>query len=111
MNKIACQYIITINQLWLKHSQQKFGFSVQKRIWNNINSTNNRIGKFGRSVGWLSKNGWLRTYDLKYELEEAPEGYFPSASRGGSLSSGWLSYLLLSPSLSEQSRCLDKTFQ
>ena len=107
MDKIDCQYINTIDQLWLKYSEHKFGFSVQKRIWNNITNTYNHNEEFGKLVGWFSQGRWLRSYDLNYELEEAPEGHFPSVSRAGSLSSGWTVRGLLTPSLSKNSHCLD----
>ena len=108
MNKIDCQHISAIDQLWLKHSDQKFGFSVQKRIWYNIISTSNLDQEFGKQVGWFNGDRWLRSYDLNYELEEAPKGYFPSVSRPGDLSSGWTGRVLLSSSWSKQSDCLDQ---
>ena len=58
-------------------------------------------------VGWFRDGRWLRSYDLDYELEEAPEGYFPSVSREGSLSAGWTGRVLLDPALSKQSNCLN----
>ncbi|MEL6582108.1 MAG: GUN4 domain-containing protein, partial [Cyanobacteria bacterium J06621_12] len=108
MNKVDCQYISDVDKLWLKYSQGKFGFSVQRSIWDKIKSANNPNPAlaFGTTVGWFNGSRWLSSYDLNYELEEAPEGYFPSVSRAGNLSSGWTGYPLII-SLSEKSQCLD----
>lgn len=67
---------------------------------------NNPTLAFGKTVGWHNGSSWLSSYDLNYELEDAPEGYFPSVSRAGDLSQGWTGYFLITPS-SEKSRCLD----
>ncbi|MDJ0532120.1 MAG: serine/threonine-protein kinase [Xenococcaceae cyanobacterium MO_207.B15] len=110
--ELRSQWFLTTKtcQIWLKYSEQKFCFSVQKRIWNNIKNIDNRNEEFGKLVGWFSQGRWLRSYDLNYQLEEAPERYFPSVSRPGSLSSGWTGRVLLTPSLSKQSHCLNTKF-
>lgn len=86
----------TINQLWEKFSKGRFGFSVQKRIWESIvgNSVadmamsqqrhldshfKEHIEQFGDRIGWSVKGNWLHFRDLTFD-SCAPEGHLPSPS-------------------------------
>jgi hypothetical protein len=60
-NNFPCDALKAIDQLWVKHSQGKFGFSVQVKIWQEVGSPptleKNRIAdapwkEFGNRVGW-----------------------------------------------------------
>ena len=109
-----------IDQLWLKYSQNRFGFSVQKRIWVELG------GKFAGSGNYDEKNidiimdklGWKnweggdspgllpkRTFDINAPLGHLPSvslcvfiGYglatiFSASIRGKSITlDGWVSY-------------------
>ncbi|MUG99050.1 hypothetical protein F7734_44865 [Scytonema sp. UIC 10036] len=69
-----------INNLWLKYSNGKFGFSIQKRIWQDANEDYKR---FGDRVGWLFNlvnNEWTKYEDYIFSLS-APEGHLPSTVR------------------------------
>jgi hypothetical protein len=46
-----CTDLRTIDQLWVKYSDGRFGFSVQKRI---LKSVGKNYEKFGEIVGWIS---------------------------------------------------------
>ena len=79
IDNFPCEDLRTIDGLWVKHSQRRFGFSVQKQIHQELGGTtkhDNKIWRtFGRRVGWLNFL-WL------VELEEisekkAPDGHFP----------------------------------
>ncbi|MEG4580005.1 GUN4 domain-containing protein [Microcoleus sp. MON1_C5] len=73
-----------INKLWLEHSKGRFGFSVQKRIWESIVRTERKPttfdgcgGKeFDECVGWYVKGDWIYYSDIKYSLT-APPGHLP----------------------------------
>ena len=39
INKIPCEDLQAIDNLWTKYSKGHFGFSVQKRIWDEIRGT------------------------------------------------------------------------
>ncbi len=81
-----CRDLRTIDRLWVEYSQGKFGFSVQKEIWQSCGSpteSNNNWKRFCVVVGWRSK-GILgmgakellyteHTFDLT-----APRGHLPS---------------------------------
>lgn len=74
-----------IDQLWLKYSQQRFGFSPQLEIYQslggNLNTTigQNRelIERWGDRLGWRSDNHWRKCSQLDYSLS-APVGCHPS---------------------------------
>ncbi|QSV70956.1 MAG: GUN4 domain-containing protein [Aphanizomenon flos-aquae KM1D3_PB] len=80
INNFPCEDIRTIDQLWVKYSDGKFGFSVQKRILQSFGMTtvlNEDIwDKFGDKVGWRKGGDWLYYKDITFE-KKAPEGNLP----------------------------------
>jgi GUN4-like/CHAT domain/AAA ATPase domain len=72
-----------IDQLWVTYSKGRFGFSIQKRIWEKVGgaSASNKADTweiFGVKVGWYMWNDW-RTYDtLSFVLESSPKGNLPA---------------------------------
>jgi GUN4-like len=68
----------TIDQLWVKYSNGRFGLSVQKQLWQEVEQD---IEKFGAIVGWCSQGNWLQESNLKFTYE-APVGHLPFV-RGG----------------------------
>jgi WD40 repeat protein len=92
IEKFPCTDLLTIDQLWVKYSKGRFGFSVQKRIWQSVGGTKNADYKiyrsFGKRVGWDNGGGsWLYYCELTFALT-APVGHLP----GGILSWLWSSY-------------------
>lgn len=68
----------TLNQLWLVHSEGKFGFSVQREIWLSVGQN---WEKLWPKIGWKSGNNWTRypkefTWDLT-----APRGHLPLSNQ------------------------------
>ena len=63
IEKFTCTDLRTIDQLWIKYSNGRFGFSVQKRIWESVGGKPGDIDyrllktKFGDRVGWLNRFG------------------------------------------------------
>ncbi|WP_051470217.1 GUN4 domain-containing protein [Fischerella sp. PCC 9605] len=47
--EFPCLDLETIDRLWVKYSQGRFGFSVQSRIWESVGQD---YAKFGDVVGW-----------------------------------------------------------
>ncbi|WP_258007369.1 GUN4 domain-containing protein, partial [Cylindrospermopsis raciborskii] len=70
----------TIDNLWLKYSQGKFGISVQQEIYKNLGGTKqfdvNVWRSFGDRVGWRKQGSWLLYGDLNFSLS-APTGHLP----------------------------------
>lgn len=88
INNFDCEKLQIINNLWLKNSNGRFGFSVQKQIWQAVSNTSepdwDAWCRFGESVGWYVNEKWLYWNDVTFNLK-APAGHLP---RGGALM-GW----------------------
>lgn len=88
---IPKKYLKTIDSLWIKHSNRRFGFSVQKQIYEKIlketkynnsycYSYNSQImERFGDLVGWRKGGDWLYYVDLYDSLKTAASGHLPLA--------------------------------
>ncbi|MFL9457957.1 GUN4 domain-containing protein [Tolypothrix bouteillei VB521301_2] len=86
MKNFPCTDLRTIDQLWVKYSSGRFGFSVQKQIYFEVGGIPDgeynyeAWEKFGDSVGWRVKKSrridWIDegTYDTT-----APKGHLPVA--------------------------------
>ncbi|MBE9259035.1 GUN4 domain-containing protein [Dolichospermum sp. LEGE 00246] len=71
-----------IDQLWLKYSQNRFGFSVQKQIWIELGGKLDGsydydiYCKLGDKVGWRKKDeNWLNYSDLSFSTSK--KGHLP----------------------------------
>lgn len=78
----------TINELWVHYSDNRFGFSVQKRIWVEEGGKpgvydSNVYEKFCDRIGWRVSENWKLYSDLMFSLN-APPGHLP-----WSLGIGW----------------------
>jgi hypothetical protein len=83
--------LATMERLWLQFSNGKFGYSIQKRIWD---AENGNFDTFIQRIGWTKKeNGserllrWFGSNEFIYDLEKAPKGHLPltAALRGTQL--------------------------
>jgi Serine/threonine protein kinase len=95
IDKFPCEDLRTIDQLWVKYSNGRFGFSVQKRIYKSLGGTRSYDREiweaFGSEVGWRVGSSWLYYKDLKFR-ETARAGHLPclDANWGGRLwAVGW----------------------
>jgi len=81
VEKFPCEDLRTIDQLWVKYSNGRFGFSVQKHIYQSLRGTKEYDQKvweaFGDRVGWRKNNEWLYYKDLTFS-EKAPEAHLPN---------------------------------
>lgn len=80
IDNLPCEDLRTVDQLWVKYSNGRFGFSVQKRIYESLGGTRSYDGKvweaFGDQVGWRVGGSWLYYEDLKFN-QTAPVGHLP----------------------------------
>jgi hypothetical protein len=104
---LSPQALSAIDELWVKHSDGRFGFSVQSKIWrrlgcNSSASTSTQTiseNKFGQFVHWRVGSSWISPWDsFKYDFQ-APQGSLPreyifTLSGWWSYSNGWIGYLL-----------------
>ncbi|WP_250973236.1 GUN4 domain-containing protein [Anabaena sp. PCC 7938] len=93
IDNFPCEYLWTIDQLWVKYSNGKFGFSVQKRIYQGFGGAreyNSQIWeKFGDEVGWRKGVSWLYYKDITFDIK-APEAHLPCGGEGvGEFSRCW----------------------
>lgn len=92
----------TIDQPWLKYSNGRFGFSVQRRVLNDtfcgskatpqtclsdyelpesMEARNDRLKvrweRFGENLGWRKQGQWIMAVDYTHALTKQPQGYLP----------------------------------
>ncbi|CCI19633.1 Genome sequencing data, contig C280 (fragment) [Microcystis aeruginosa PCC 9807] len=75
-----CEDLRTIDQLWVKYSGGRFGFSVQAKIYRKLGGTREYDEKiwnaFGDRVGWRVNNNWIYYRDVTFDLF-SPLGHLP----------------------------------
>jgi eukaryotic-like serine/threonine-protein kinase len=82
VDNFPCDDLRTIDQLWVKYSYGRFGFSVQKKIWLSVGGKIDYKTecKLGDRVGWRKEGGkggsWLNYSDLTFN-KQAPRGHLP----------------------------------
>ncbi|OBQ22209.1 MAG: serine/threonine protein kinase [Anabaena sp. WA113] len=84
IDNFPCEDLRSIDQLWVKYSDGRFGFSVQKKIYQSLGGTRSYDEKmwqaFGDKVGWRHQGIWLYYNSINYEKygKKAPEGHLPA---------------------------------
>ena len=77
----SCQDLGTIDKLWVKYSNGKFGFSVQKQIYQGVGGTKeynwDDYKKFADKVGWRKGGEWLSYSQLTFS-EKHYTGHLPT---------------------------------
>jgi len=81
IEKFPCTDLRTIDRLWVKYSNGRFGFSVQKRIWQSVGGqpgvyNYGMICAFGDTVGWRVNKSWINYEDFTFS-PHAPQGHLP----------------------------------
>ncbi len=80
IDNFSCEDLRIIDQLWVSASQGKFGFSVQKEIYESLGGTreyNREVwNKFSDRVGWRKGGSWLYYSELTFKLT-APKAHLP----------------------------------
>ena len=80
IENFPCEELRTIDNLWLKYSQGKFGISVQQEIYQSLGGTKeinwNVYTSFSDQVGWRQAGVWISYNDLNFS-ETAPSGHLP----------------------------------
>ncbi|MGF1675757.1 MAG: GUN4 N-terminal ARM-like repeat domain-containing protein [Rivularia sp. (in: cyanobacteria)] len=68
----------TINNLWLIHSQGKFGFSVQREMWLGLRKNWENLWV---KIGWKNGNNWTRYPNEFIWSLDAPRGHLPLSNQ------------------------------
>ncbi len=74
-----CTDLRTIDRLWVKYSNGRFGFSVQKRFWLQAGGKIDRETerRLGDLVGWRVDGNWLGYDELTFSLKAPKPGHLP----------------------------------
>ncbi|WP_086768033.1 GUN4 domain-containing protein [Nostoc sp. 106C] len=78
-----CTDLRTIDRLWVKYSNGRFGFSVQKEIYLSVGGQldgkyyEEAWNKFGDRVGWRAKSKWISYSQVTFD-SSAPRGHLPA---------------------------------
>ncbi|GBL15156.1 Ycf53-like protein [Microcystis aeruginosa NIES-1211] len=74
IGSFSCEDLRIIDQLWLSASQGKFGFSVQREIYESLGGTTtyNEVvwNKFGDRVGWRKGGQWVYWREWRERRED-----------------------------------------
>jgi hypothetical protein len=80
IEEFPCTDLRMIDTLWVKYSKGRFGFSVQKRIWESVGGTPDAdlrtYERFGDRVKWRVNSEWLDCDKLNF-TSQAPKGHLP----------------------------------
>jgi hypothetical protein len=97
LNKFPCRDLKMIDLLWVTASNGHFGFSVQKKIWENCGSPrsySSRWEEFGEILGWRQEGSgegdWLSYSELKFSLKSSPVGELPGSGQVGEELGVWM---------------------
>ncbi|MDB9328015.1 GUN4 domain-containing protein, partial [Nodularia spumigena CS-590/02] len=83
IENLPCQDLSTIDQLWVESSDGRFGFSVQKRIYQSLGGTSDVNMSiwlaFGDRVGWRKAGDWLTSNHSQLTFDTtASQGHLPA---------------------------------
>ncbi|MEM1170625.1 MAG: GUN4 domain-containing protein [Cyanobacteria bacterium P01_H01_bin.35] len=91
IENFPCQDLGTIDKLWVKYSNGKFGFSVQKQIYQGLGGTkeyDSEVWKaFGDKVGWRQGGKWLSKTTVTFSSTQG--GHLPTVLGVGGFRIGW----------------------
>jgi S1-C subfamily serine protease len=82
----SCPDIRTVDYLWKKYSNNRFGFSPQQEVWRSVNQdgdfSTQTWRRFATQVGWkkgevINGSGYLLYDELDFEPTKAPAGHLP----------------------------------
>lgn len=90
IRNFPCEDLLLIDQLWVKFSGGKFGFSVQKQIWVDVggkldfakdrDAAISAFKKMSDRNGWRVKEQYISYSQVTFNIS-APEGYLPTLVR------------------------------
>ncbi|MEB3233355.1 MAG: GUN4 domain-containing protein [Leptolyngbyaceae bacterium] len=84
LQTMPCDDLLRMDRLWLNASNNHFGFSAQKAVWEECGSPmdyNRDWERFGDRVGWRKDGDWL-TYDDVIFDTSAPYAHHPVLGGG-----------------------------
>ena len=98
LKTFPCEDLLTIDNLWVASSNGHFGFSVQKKIWEEYGSPmsyNNDYKEFMEAVGWGLRDDFVSYSDFKFSSTFSVPGELPYFSDFTVRSSSFLAQRLV----------------
>jgi serine/threonine protein kinase len=91
IQNFPCHCLKTIDKLWIKYSRGRFGFSIQKQIWQEMGGTDNAdsvtYNQFLERIGWVVDGSWLTWHEFTFNFN-APLGHLPMGLARGKVDFG-----------------------
>jgi hypothetical protein len=81
LEKFPCEDLLAIDRLWVDASNERFGFSVQKKIWEDCGSPQSAgedWDRFCDRVGWKQKGKYVGYSALRKDPLHSPAGELPT---------------------------------
>lgn len=66
--------LVNLDQLWHHYSDGRWGFTVQRHLFEQTESDYSNLGKV---AGWMVDGTWLQKQNTIYDLEQSPQGHLP----------------------------------
>ncbi|WP_377474551.1 GUN4 domain-containing protein [Microcoleus anatoxicus] len=85
--QLPCEDLQIVDRLWMQYSQDRFGFSVQKQIYESVKGD---YVRFCDRVNWPTYNSATASGQFKFSYK-SPPGHLPSRSWVGGVQ--WLRHL------------------
>lgn len=73
ISHFPCEHLIKIDDLWVKYSQNHFGFSVINKIYYEVEQDYQELSKL---VGWYNGDRWINYQAINF-THNAPRGHLP----------------------------------
>lgn len=73
ISNFPCKHLIKIDHLWVKYSENHFGFSVIKKIYDEVDQDYRQLSKL---VGWYNGDQWISYQAINFSIN-APIGHLP----------------------------------
>ncbi len=87
IDQLPCEDLQTCDRLWLHYSQGRFGFSIQKQIYESVKGD---YVRFCDRVNWPTYNSATASAQVRFSYK-SPPGHLPSRSWVGGVQ--WLRHL------------------
>ncbi len=87
ISQLPCEDLQTCDRLWMQYSQDRFGFSVQKQIYESVKGD---YVRFCDRVNWPTYNSATASAQVRFS-HKSPAGHLPSRSWVGGIQ--WLRHL------------------
>ena len=91
--QFPCKDLCMLDRLWVSYSNGRFGYSIQKQVWESIGGKIDLDytiwSRFGDRLGWRINGNWLNYSDLTFDQNIAPLGHLPAGGVDGIVLGKW----------------------